>query len=82
MFFEIFGFSKQFFIDLIFFFCNGALCRVSGWKCFHEPNKDEGFFMTKEVVRHKKDERKKPQLSLKERRAKKQEKKQNKSGKI
>jgi hypothetical protein len=38
--------------------------------------------MTKEVVRHRKDERKKPQLTLKERRAKKQEKKQNKPGKI
>lgn len=43
---------------------------------------NQEIFMTKEVVRHRKDERKKPQLTLKERRAKKQEKKQNKSGKV
>jgi len=38
--------------------------------------------MTKEVVKHRKDERKKPQLTAKEKKAKKQEKKQGKSGKI
>lgn len=31
--------------------------------------------MTKEIVKHRKDERKKPTMTLKERRAKKQEKK-------
>lgn len=31
--------------------------------------------MTKEIVKHRKDERKKPTLTLKEKRAKKQEKK-------
>lgn len=35
--------------------------------------------MTKEVVKHRKDEKKKPVLSVKERKAKKQEKKQGKS---
>ena len=34
--------------------------------------------MTKEVVKHRKDEKKKPALSPKERKAKKQEKKQAK----
>jgi hypothetical protein len=43
-------------------------------------NKQESFFMTKEKVKHRKDERKKPQLSPKERKAKKLEKKQQKSG--
>ena len=38
--------------------------------------------MTKEVVKHRKDERKKPQLTPKEKKAKKQEKKQNKANKI
>lgn len=37
-------------------------------------------YMTKEVVKHRKDEKKKASMSLKERRAKKQEKKQTKSG--
>lgn len=36
--------------------------------------------MTKEVVKHRKDEKKKPALSVKERKVKKQEKKQSKSG--
>lgn len=36
--------------------------------------------MTKEVVKHRKDEKKKPVLSMKEKKAKKQEKKQNKQG--
>lgn len=35
--------------------------------------------MTKEQVKHRKDEKKKPALSLKEKKAKKQEKKQGKS---
>lgn len=35
--------------------------------------------MTKEVVKHRKDEKKKATLSLKEKRQKKQEKKQTKS---
>lgn len=35
--------------------------------------------MTKETVKHRKEEKKKPQLSVKERKAKKQEKKQTKS---
>lgn len=34
--------------------------------------------MTKEVVKHRKDEKKKPTMSAKERKAKKQEKKQGK----
>lgn len=34
--------------------------------------------MTKEVVKHRKDEKKKPALSAKERKVKKQEKKQSK----
>ena len=34
--------------------------------------------MTKEVVKHRKDEKKKPTLSAKERKVKKQEKKQGK----
>ena len=34
--------------------------------------------MTKEIVKHRKDEKKKPVLSVKERKAKKQEKKQGK----
>ena len=34
--------------------------------------------MTKEIVKHRKDERKKPTLTAKEKKAKKQEKKQNK----
>jgi len=38
--------------------------------------------MTKEIVKHRKDERKKPALTPKERKVKKLEKKQNKSGKI
>ncbi len=37
--------------------------------------------MAKEVVKHRKDERKKPTMTPKERKAKKQEKKMNKSGK-
>ena len=36
--------------------------------------------MTKEVVKHRKDEKKKPILSIKERKAKKQEKKQSNKG--
>lgn len=36
--------------------------------------------MTKEVVKHRKDEKKKPTLTVKERKAKKQEKKQSKKG--
>ena len=36
--------------------------------------------MTKEVIKHRKDEKKKPTLSVKERKAKKQEKKQGKKG--
>jgi hypothetical protein len=36
--------------------------------------------MTKEIVKHRKEEKKKPALSLKERRVKKQEKKQTKKG--
>jgi hypothetical protein len=36
--------------------------------------------MTKEVVKHLKDEKKKPTLSDKEKKAKKQEKKQSKKG--
>lgn len=35
--------------------------------------------MTKEVVKHRKDEKKKPALSMKEKKAKKQEKKQGKA---
>lgn len=35
--------------------------------------------MTKEVVKHRKEDKKKPVLSVKERKAKKQEKKQGKS---
>jgi hypothetical protein len=38
--------------------------------------------MTKEIVKHRKDERKKPLLSPKEKRAKKQEKKLRKDGKV
>ena len=38
--------------------------------------------MTKEVVRHKKDEKKKPTMTLKERKAKKQEKKHSKPGSV
>lgn len=38
--------------------------------------------MTKEQVKHRKDERKKPTLTPKEKKAKKQEKKLNKAGKI
>lgn len=34
--------------------------------------------MTKEVVKHRKEDKKKPALSIKEKRAKKQEKKQSK----
>ncbi len=34
--------------------------------------------MTKEVIKHRKDEKKKPTLSVKERKVKKQEKKQSK----
>jgi hypothetical protein len=36
--------------------------------------------MTKEVTRHRKDERKKPTMTPKERKAKKQEKKKQKQG--
>lgn len=36
--------------------------------------------MAKETVKHRKDEKKKPALSAKERKAKKQEKKQGKKG--
>ncbi len=39
-------------------------------------------FMTKEIVKHRKDEKKKPTLTPKERKAKKQEKKQNKQNKM
>lgn len=35
--------------------------------------------MTKEIIKHRKDERKKPALTQKERKAKKQEKKQQKN---
>lgn len=35
--------------------------------------------MTKEVVKHRKEDKKKPALSVKEKKAKKQEKKQSKS---
>lgn len=35
--------------------------------------------MTKEIVKHRKDEKKKPALSAKERKVKKQEKKQGKA---
>lgn len=35
--------------------------------------------MTKEIVKHRKDEKKKPIMTMKERKAKKQEKKQGKS---
>ncbi len=38
--------------------------------------------MTKEIVKHRKDEKKKPTLTPKERKQKKQEKKQNKQNKI
>jgi hypothetical protein len=38
--------------------------------------------MTKEIVKHRKDERKKPTMTPKERKVKKQEKKANKQGKI
>jgi hypothetical protein len=38
--------------------------------------------MTKEIVKHRKDERKKPLMTPKEKRAKKQEKKQMKLNKI
>ncbi len=38
--------------------------------------------MTKEIVKHRKDERKKPALTPKEKKAKKQEKKQQKQNKI
>lgn len=38
--------------------------------------------MTKEIVKHRKDERKKPTLTPKEKKLKKQEKKQNKQSKI
>jgi hypothetical protein len=38
--------------------------------------------MTKEIVKHRKDERKKPTMTPKERKAKKQDKKQQKSNKI
>jgi len=38
--------------------------------------------MTKEQVKHRKDERKKPTMTPKERKQKKQEKKQNKQSKI
>ncbi|OGN65436.1 MAG: hypothetical protein A3E80_04725 [Chlamydiae bacterium RIFCSPHIGHO2_12_FULL_49_9] len=38
--------------------------------------------MTKEVVKHRKEEKKKPLLSPKEKKAKKQEKKLHKQGKI
>lgn len=41
-----------------------------------ETTKD--FFMTKEIVKHRKDERKKPTLTAKEKKAKKMEKKQAK----
>lgn len=37
--------------------------------------------MTKEVIKHRKDEKKKPTLTPKEKKAKKQEKKQNKASK-
>ena len=40
------------------------------------------YFMTKEVVKHRKDERKKPTLTPKEKKAKKMEKKQNKANKV
>jgi len=39
----------------------------------------QGVSMTKEQVKHRKDEKKKPTLTPKEKKAKKQEKKQNKS---
>lgn len=40
------------------------------------------FTMTKEIVKHRKDERKKPMLTPKEKKAKKLEKKQNKANKV
>jgi hypothetical protein len=43
---------------------------------------NQGVFMSKEQVKHRKDEKKKATLTPKEKKAKKQEKKQNKSGKI
>jgi hypothetical protein len=39
---------------------------------------NKGVFMTKEIVKHRKDDKKKPALSAKERKVKKQEKKQGK----
>jgi hypothetical protein len=41
-------------------------------------HKHKESFMTKEVVKHRKDEKKKPALSAKEKKAKKQEKKKSK----
>jgi hypothetical protein len=41
--------------------------------------KSRSFYMTKEVVKHRKDEKKKPTLTPKEKKAKKQEKKQGKN---
>ena len=41
-----------------------------------------GIFMTKEIVRHQKNEKKKPSLTPKEKKAKKAEKKQSKANKI
>jgi hypothetical protein len=40
-----------------------------------------GVFMTKETIKHRKEEKKKPMLSPKEKKAKKMEKKQAKQGK-
>lgn len=45
---------------------------------FNEHINPRKFSMTKEVVKHRKDDKKKPALSPKERKAKKQEKKQSK----
>ena len=39
-------------------------------------------FMTKEIVKHQKNEKKKPSLTPKEKKAKKAEKKQNKANKV
>jgi hypothetical protein len=57
-------------------------CAILSASLFAEWFKNElskkGHFMTKEVVKHRKDEKKKPTLTAKERKVKKQEKKQSK----
>jgi hypothetical protein len=42
-------------------------------------NLQKEFVMTKEIVKHRKDEKKKPTMTMKEKKAKKQEKKQSKN---